>query len=135
MCNGVNELKLSPLMFLFKLIIVILIFPDTNTIGRTFYLCALYQNEASSSSMLRYGEYSPNNPQFRVVAAPYIGLGEYEQRKQLFSRQRKNDYLEHLSKVNFILWVFVGYAEIRLSLQTVSLINKISLFTFSLNSI
>lgn len=49
--------------------------------------------------MLRYGEYSPNNPQFRVAAAPYIGLGEYEQRKQLYLQQRKADYRQHVSKV------------------------------------
>lgn len=57
------------------------------------------QNDGSCTSMLRYGEYSPNNPQFRVAAAPYIGFGEYEQRKQLFSKQRKADYLQHLTKV------------------------------------
>lgn len=49
--------------------------------------------------MLRYGEYSPNNPQFRVTAAPYIGLGEYEQRRNLFLQRQRADYLEHLSKV------------------------------------
>lgn len=57
------------------------------------------QNDGSCCSMLRYGEYSPNNPQYKVVTAPYIGLGEYEQRRQFFSKQRKADYLQHLSKV------------------------------------
>lgn len=50
--------------------------------------------------MLRYGEYSPNNPQFRVAAAaaaPYLGLGEYEQRKQFYLQQRKTEYRQHAS--------------------------------------
>lgn len=49
--------------------------------------------------MLRYGEYSPNNPQFRVAAAPYVGVGEYEQRKQLYLQQRSAEYQQHASKV------------------------------------
>lgn len=50
--------------------------------------------------MLRYGEYSPNNPQLRVTAAPYIGLGEYEQRRNYVLQQQKQDYLKHLAKVS-----------------------------------
>lgn len=49
--------------------------------------------------MLRYGEFSPNNPELRVVAAPYLGLGEYDQRKHLISKQRQADYQEHILKV------------------------------------
>lgn len=49
--------------------------------------------------MLRYGEYSPNNPQFRVAAAPYLGLGEYELRKQLYLQQKKPEYQQYVSKV------------------------------------
>lgn len=49
--------------------------------------------------MLRYGEFSPNNPQLRVAAAPYLGLGEYEQRRQLISKQRQADFKEHISRV------------------------------------
>lgn len=59
------------------------------------------QDEAFGPPMLRYGEYSPNNPQFRVAAAPYVGLGEYEQRKQLYLQQRKADYRQHISNVSY----------------------------------
>ncbi|XP_050498369.1 uncharacterized protein LOC114337039 isoform X7 [Diabrotica virgifera virgifera] len=48
--------------------------------------------------MLRYGEYSPNNPQLRVTAAPYLGLGEYEQRRNYFLQKQRADYLTHLAK-------------------------------------
>ncbi|KAG5879520.1 hypothetical protein JTB14_029887, partial [Gonioctena quinquepunctata] len=52
-------------------------------------------------AMLRYGEYSPNNPQLRAnAAAPYIGLGEYEQRKNYFLQKQRADYLRHLAKQN-----------------------------------
>ncbi|KAF5302016.1 hypothetical protein FQA39_LY10486 [Lamprigera yunnana] len=53
-----------------------------------------------SHTMLRYGEFSPNNPQLRVAAAPYIGLGEYDQRRALISKQRQADYKEHILKKN-----------------------------------
>lgn len=49
--------------------------------------------------MLRYGEYSPNNPNLRVSTAPYLGLGEYEQRRQLLLKQRQEDYKEHINRV------------------------------------
>ncbi|KAG5879521.1 hypothetical protein JTB14_029887, partial [Gonioctena quinquepunctata] len=55
-------------------------------------------------AMLRYGEYSPNNPQLRAnAAAPYIGLGEYEQRKNYFLQKQRADYLRHLAKVQYEL--------------------------------
>jgi hypothetical protein len=57
-------------------------------------------DDSGGRRMLRYGEYSPNNPQLRVTAAPYVGLGEYEQRRNLFLQKQRADYLEHLSKVN-----------------------------------
>lgn len=53
--------------------------------------------------MLRYGEYSPNNPQLRVTAAPYLGLGEYEQRKHILKQQRVEDYKDYIQKVRFSL--------------------------------
>ncbi|XP_049822811.1 putative autophagy-related protein 11 isoform X3 [Aethina tumida] len=49
-------------------------------------------------AMLRYGEYSPNNPQLRVTAAPYLGLGEYEQRRNIFLQKQKAEYLRHLAQ-------------------------------------
>ncbi|XP_068894991.1 putative uncharacterized protein DDB_G0271982 isoform X4 [Tenebrio molitor] len=55
-------------------------------------------DDSGGRRMLRYGEYSPNNPQLRVTAAPYVGLGEYEQRRNLFLQKQRADYLEHLSK-------------------------------------
>ncbi|CAH1116631.1 unnamed protein product [Phaedon cochleariae] len=51
-------------------------------------------------AMLRYGEYSPNNPQLRVTAAPYLGLGEYEQRRNYFLQKQRAEYLRHLAKKN-----------------------------------
>ncbi|XP_044265384.1 nucleoporin nup211 [Tribolium madens] len=59
---------------------------------------AISPNASGGRKMLRYGEYSPNNPQLRVSAAPYLGLGEYEQRRNLLQERRRADYLEHLSK-------------------------------------
>ncbi|KYB26386.1 trichohyalin isoform X1 [Tribolium castaneum] len=59
---------------------------------------AISPNASGGRRMLRYGEYSPNNPQLRVTAAPYLGLGEYEQRRNLLHQRRRADYLEHLSK-------------------------------------
>lgn len=50
--------------------------------------------------MLRYGEYSPNNPQLRVTTAPYIGLGEYEQKRNYFLQKQRAEYLRHLAKVS-----------------------------------
>lgn len=61
----------------------------------------MVQNDGINAPMLRCGEYSPNNPQFRVAAAPYLGLGEYEQRRLLFSHQRKEEYQNYLSEVSF----------------------------------
>ncbi|XP_072378359.1 uncharacterized protein [Diabrotica undecimpunctata] len=55
-------------------------------------------DDCVKSAMLRYGEYSPNNPQLRVTAAPYLGLGEYEQRRNYFLQKQRADYLTHLAK-------------------------------------
>ncbi|CAH1114549.1 unnamed protein product [Psylliodes chrysocephalus] len=55
-------------------------------------------NDCVKSAMLRFGEYSPNNPQVRVTAAPYLGLGEYEQRRNYFLQKQRADYLTHLAK-------------------------------------
>ncbi|CAH1114552.1 unnamed protein product [Psylliodes chrysocephalus] len=64
--------------------------------------CVLVQNDNKNdcvkSAMLRFGEYSPNNPQVRVTAAPYLGLGEYEQRRNYFLQKQRADYLTHLAK-------------------------------------
>ncbi|KAJ8925851.1 hypothetical protein NQ315_009703 [Exocentrus adspersus] len=49
-------------------------------------------------AMLRYGEYSPNNPELRVTAAPYLGLGEYEQRRNYFLQKQRAEYLRHIAK-------------------------------------
>ncbi|XP_031329456.1 uncharacterized protein LOC116160408 isoform X1 [Photinus pyralis] len=57
----------------------------------------------SGNAMLRYGEFSPNNPQLRVAAAPYLGLGEYEQRRALISKQRQADYNAHISQKNDLI--------------------------------
>ena len=43
--------------------------------------------------------YSPNNPQLRVTTAPYLGFGEYEQKKQLFLKQRQADYKHYVNQV------------------------------------
>lgn len=51
--------------------------------------------------MLRYGEYSPNNPHLRVTAVPYLGLGEYEQRKHILKQQRQEDYKQFIEKVRY----------------------------------
>lgn len=63
-----------------------------------------FRSDAGSChTMLRYGEFSPNNPQLRVAAAPYLGLGEYEQRRILISKQRQADYNAHISQKNDLI--------------------------------
>ncbi|KRT84156.1 hypothetical protein AMK59_659 [Oryctes borbonicus] len=59
-----------------------------------------FRSDGSECTMLRYGEYSPNNPYLRVSTAPYLGLGEYDQRRQLLLKQRKEDYKEHINQKN-----------------------------------
>ncbi|KAL3289211.1 hypothetical protein HHI36_003645 [Cryptolaemus montrouzieri] len=44
-------------------------------------------------AMLRYGEYSPNNPELRVHAQPFLGIGEYEQQQTLLRERRRDEYL------------------------------------------
>ncbi|GLV40164.1 hypothetical protein CBL_03688 [Carabus blaptoides fortunei] len=51
------------------------------------------------STMLRYGEFSPNNPKMRVSTQPYLGLGEYEQRRGILLQQRKADYQQYAQKM------------------------------------
>ncbi|VVC37684.1 Hypothetical protein CINCED_3A014993 [Cinara cedri] len=47
---------------------------------------------------VRFGEYSPLNPANQVNSQPYLGIGEYEnKRKKILELQRK-EYIEHLSK-------------------------------------
>ncbi|XP_056648112.1 trichohyalin isoform X1 [Diorhabda sublineata] len=55
-------------------------------------------NDCVQGTMLRYGEYSPNNPQIRVTAAPYLGFGEYDQRRNYFLQKQRADYLTHIAK-------------------------------------
>ncbi|KAK4885453.1 hypothetical protein RN001_001724 [Aquatica leii] len=62
-----------------------------------------FRSDAGVNTMLRYGEFSPNNPQLRVAAAPYLGVGEYDQRRVLISKQRQADYKEHISKKNDLI--------------------------------
>ncbi|KAF5307199.1 hypothetical protein FQR65_LT00715 [Abscondita terminalis] len=62
-----------------------------------------FRSDEGTNAMLRYGEFSPNNPQLRVAAAPYLGLGEYDQRRVLISKQRQADYKEHISKKNDLI--------------------------------
>ncbi|KAK9891197.1 hypothetical protein WA026_013511 [Henosepilachna vigintioctopunctata] len=47
--------------------------------------------------MLRCGEYSPNNPELRVHAKPFLGIGEYEQQQYLIRERLKNEYLNNVS--------------------------------------
>ncbi|KAJ8941707.1 hypothetical protein NQ318_023303 [Aromia moschata] len=60
----------------------------------------LDDDDSTHCAMLRYGEYSPNNPQLRVTAAPYLGLGEYEQRRNYFLQKQRDEYLKHIAKTN-----------------------------------
>ncbi|XP_056648115.1 trichohyalin isoform X3 [Diorhabda sublineata] len=60
-------------------------------------------NDCVQGTMLRYGEYSPNNPQIRVTAAPYLGFGEYDQRRNYFLQKQRADYLTHIAKLQYDL--------------------------------
>ncbi|XP_063905326.1 trichohyalin isoform X2 [Zophobas morio] len=72
---------------------------NEGALGKTAFERA--DESGGGRTMLRYGEYSPNNPQLRVSAAPYLGLGEYEQRRNVFQQKRRAEYLQHLSKVQY----------------------------------
>lgn len=50
--------------------------------------------------MFRYGEFSPNNPQFKVKCAPFVGIGEYEQTRKFISQKEKADYKDYILKVS-----------------------------------
>ncbi|XP_050520952.1 general transcriptional corepressor trfA-like isoform X2 [Daktulosphaira vitifoliae] len=46
---------------------------------------------------VRFGEFSPHNPANQINAKPFLGIGEYDnKRKQLFE-QSKNEYIEYLA--------------------------------------
>lgn len=51
--------------------------------------------------MLKCGEFSPNNPKMRVTTQPYLGLGEYEGRRQFLLDERKTEYQQYAEKVTF----------------------------------
>lgn len=52
--------------------------------------------------MLKYGEFSPNNPKMRVTTQPYLGLGEYEGRRQYLLDERKTEYQQYAEKIKKI---------------------------------
>lgn len=52
--------------------------------------------------MVRFGEYSPLNPNFRNADKPILGLGEYEERRRILLEHKKKEYFEHIAQV----WIF-----------------------------
>ncbi|XP_026817464.1 calponin homology domain-containing protein DDB_G0272472-like [Rhopalosiphum maidis] len=48
---------------------------------------------------VRFGEYSPFNPANQVDSQPFLGVGEYDNKKKKLLELQRKEYMEHLSKV------------------------------------
>lgn len=51
---------------------------------------------------VRFGEYSPLNPANQVNSQPFLGIGEYDDKKKKLLELQKKEYVEYLSKVNIL---------------------------------
>lgn len=51
---------------------------------------------------MRFGEYSPLNPANQVNSQPFLGIGEYENKKKQLLESQKKEYVEYLTKVRFL---------------------------------
>lgn len=49
---------------------------------------------------VRFGEYSPLNPANQVNSQPFLGFGEYDDKKKKILELQRKEYIEYLSKVN-----------------------------------
>ncbi|XP_060864074.1 mitogen-activated protein kinase kinase kinase kinase 4-like isoform X2 [Metopolophium dirhodum] len=48
---------------------------------------------------VRFGEYSPLNPANQVDSQPFLGIGEYDDKKKKLLELQRKEYVEYLSKV------------------------------------
>lgn len=55
---------------------------------------------------VRFGEYSPLNPANQVDSQPFLGIGEYDDKKKKLLELQRKEYLEYLSKVIFNSIIF-----------------------------
>ncbi|XP_068082068.1 uncharacterized protein [Anabrus simplex] len=53
----------------------------------------------SGKRMVRYGEYSPRNPNIIPSDRHLLALGEYEERRRQLMEQKKREYLEQLNQL------------------------------------
>ncbi|KAJ9580273.1 hypothetical protein L9F63_004086, partial [Diploptera punctata] len=49
-------------------------------------------------SMVRFGEYSPQNPGLLSPGKTLLGLGEYEEKRRQILERKKREYLEHMAQ-------------------------------------
>ena len=49
-------------------------------------------------SMVRFGEYSPQNPGLLSPGKTLLGLGEYEEKRRRILEQKKREYLEQMAQ-------------------------------------
>lgn len=50
---------------------------------------------------VRFGVYSPLNPANQVNSQPFLGIGEYDIKKQKLLELQRKECIEYSSKVNF----------------------------------
>jgi len=48
---------------------------------------------------VRFGEYSPLNPANQVNSQPFLGVGEYDNKKKKLLELQRKEYMEYLSRV------------------------------------
>jgi len=51
---------------------------------------------------VRFGEFSPLNPANQVTSHPFLGIGEYDDKRKKIQELQKKEYVEYLSKVNIL---------------------------------
>lgn len=62
--------------------------------------------------MLKAGEFSPNNPLIRgervtgICGDAFLGLGEYERRRNTLRKIRQAQYREFLDRVSYLLGIY-----------------------------
>jgi len=60
---------------------------------------------------VRFGEYSPLNPANQVDSQPFLGIGEYDDKKKKLLELQRKEYVEYLSKVINMLYSIIDYAH------------------------
>lgn len=48
---------------------------------------------------VRFGEFSPLNPANQVNSQPFLGIGEYDDKKKKILELQRKEYIDYVSKV------------------------------------